>query len=112
MFFHIPVGSLLVCGLCALLFEEGTRERVFLLFAFGMVTHYALDALLISVTGGLFLAFPLSWEVWQLDLIRPNNWLGTTILVTAAIVVWLVLKGWRRTWWAARQNLSNCKTPT
>jgi hypothetical protein len=94
--FHIPVGTLLVCGLCALLFEEGTRERVFLLFAFGMVTHYALDALLISVTGGLVLAFPLSWETWQLDLVRPDNWLGTTILVAAAFLLWLVLAVWRR----------------
>ena len=94
MLFHTPVGTLLVCGLCALLFEEGTRGRVFLLFTFGMVTHYALDALLISVTGGLVLLYPLSWETWQLDLIRPDNWLGTTILVGAAILVWLVLK-WR-----------------
>ncbi|MGZ4849157.1 MAG: metal-dependent hydrolase [Halobacteriota archaeon] len=94
--FHIPVGTLLVCGLCALLFETGTRERVFLLFAFGMVTHYALDVLLISVTGGLMLAFPLSWETWQLDLVRPNNWLGNTILAAGAVLLWLVLKAWRQ----------------
>jgi hypothetical protein len=24
--------------------------------------------------------------------VRPDNWLGTTILVAAAVVVWLVLK--------------------
>jgi hypothetical protein len=90
--FHIPVGTLLVCGVCALLFEEGTRVRVFLLFAFGMVTHYALDVLLIHVSGGLALLWPLSWETWALQLVRPDNWLGTTILVAAAIFVWLVLK--------------------
>ena len=95
MLFHIPVGTLLVCGLCALLFEEGTRGRIFLLFTFGMVMHYALDALLISVTGGLVLLYPLSWETWQLDLIRPDNWLGTTILVGTAVLVWCALK-WRR----------------
>src|SRR5665647_2951139 len=44
MLFHIPIGTLLVCGLCALLFEAGMRKRVFLLFAFGMMLHYALDA--------------------------------------------------------------------
>ena len=104
--FHIPVGTLLVCGLCALLFEERTRERVFLLFAFGMVTHYALDVLLISVTGGLVLAFPLSWEMWQLDLVRPNNWLGTTILVTVAVLMWLVLRVWRRSELEPDQNVS------
>ena len=93
--FHIPVGMLFVCGLCALLFEEGTRQRVFLLFAFGMVTHYALDALLISVTGGLVLLYPLSWETWELGLVRPDNWLGTTILVGTAVLVWCALK-WRR----------------
>jgi hypothetical protein len=82
MLFHIPIGTLLVCGLCALLFEEGTRVRVFLLFTFGMVTHYALDVLLIHV----------SWDTWALQLVRPDNWLGTTILVAAAVLVWLVLK--------------------
>jgi len=51
---------------------------------------------LISVTGGLVLAFPLSWETWQLDLVRPDNWLGTTILVAAAFLVWLVSQVWRR----------------
>jgi hypothetical protein len=96
MLFHIPIGTLLVCGLCALLFEEGTRERAFLLFAFGMVTHYALDGLLISVTGGLVLLYPLSWETWQLDLVRPDNWLGTTILVAVAALTWVVLRVWSR----------------
>ena len=35
--FHIPIGTALVCALCALLFEEGIRVRVFLLFVVGMV---------------------------------------------------------------------------
>jgi len=94
MLFHIPIGTLLVCGLCALLFEEGTRVRVFLLFTFGMVTHYALDVLLIHVSGGLMLLYPLSWDTWALQLVRPDNWLGTTILVAAALLVWLVLRVW------------------
>ncbi len=90
--FHIPVGTLLVCGVCALAFEEGTCMRVFFLFAFGMATHYVLDVLLIHVSGGLALLWPLSWGTWALQLVRPDNWLGTTILVAAAIIVWLVLK--------------------
>ena len=90
--FHIPIGTLLVCGVCALFFEEGTRVRVFLLFAFGMATHYALDGLLIHVSGGLMLLYPLSWGTWQLQLVRPDNWLGTTILVAAALLVYVVLK--------------------
>jgi len=92
--FHIPIGTALVCALCALLFEEGIRARVFLLFAFGLVTHYALDVILINVSGGLVLLYPLSWNAWHLDLVRPNNWLGTMILVAAAILVWLMLKAW------------------
>jgi hypothetical protein len=61
MLFQIPIGTLLVCRVCALLFEEGTRVRVFLLFTFGMATHYALDVLLIHVSGGSPLLWPLSW---------------------------------------------------
>ena len=90
--FHIPVGTLLVCGMCALLFEQGTRVRIFLLFAFGMATHYVLDVLLIHVSGGLALLCPLSWQTWALQLVRPDNWLETAILVAAAILVWLVLR--------------------
>jgi hypothetical protein len=90
--FHIPIGTLLVCGFGALLFEEGTRVRVFLLLAFGMVTHYALDVLLIHVSGGLVLLYPLSWQTWQLQLVRPDNWLGTTILVAVAVLIYGALK--------------------
>ena len=61
--------------------------RMFLLFAFGMATHYALDVLLIHVSGGLALLWPLSWQIWALQLVRPDNWLGTTILVAAALLV-------------------------
>ena len=61
-----------------------------------MMMHYALDVLLISVTGGLMLLYPLSWETWQLDLVRPDNWLGTTILVAVAALTWVVLRVWNR----------------
>lgn len=61
-----------------------------------MVTRYALDVLLINVSAGLVLLYPFSWERWQLDLVRPDNWVGTTILVTVAIVAWLMLRTYRR----------------
>jgi len=75
-----PIGTLLVCG-SAPCCSKRTRVRVFLLFTFGDVTHYALDVLLIHVSGGLMLLYPLSWDTWALQLVRPDNWLGTTILV-------------------------------
>jgi len=59
-----------------------------------MVTHYALDVLSVHVTGGLVLLWPLSWSTRQLGLVRPDNWLGTTILVAAAALVWFVLRAW------------------
>jgi hypothetical protein len=71
---------LLVCVVCALL------------FAFAMATHCALGVLLIHVSGGLALLFPLSWETWALQLVRLDNWLGTTIPVAAALFVYAVLK--------------------
>jgi hypothetical protein len=61
-----------------------------------MLTHYELDVLMIGVAGGLALLYPFTWETWHFDLIRPNNWLGTTMLVRGAVVLWLVLKVWRR----------------
>lgn len=69
-----------------------------------MAAHYALDVLLIHVSGGLVLLYPLSWGVWALQLVRPDNWLGTTILVAAALFAYGVLKVWgyRRVGRAAR----------
>ena len=88
------------------------RVRVFLLFVVGMVTHYALDVILINVSGGLVLLYPLSWNARHLDLVRPNNWLGTTILLAAAILVWLASKAWtvRRAEDAARTKDEGAET--
>jgi hypothetical protein len=52
-----------------------------------MLTHYEPDVLLIGVAGGLALLYPFTWETWHFDLIRPNNWLGTTMLVSGAGVL-------------------------
>ncbi|GEM_PF-5255692 len=40
--------------------------------------------------GGLALMYPLSWETGALELVRPDNWLGTTLVVAAAVLMWLV----------------------
>ena len=64
-----------------------TRGRAFLLFTLGMLTHYEPDVLLIGVAGGLALLYPFTWETWHFDLIRPNNWFGTTMLVSGAGVL-------------------------
>ena len=72
------VCMLLVCVVCALLFEEGTRVRILLLFAFGIGAHYALDGLWIHVSGGLMLLHPLSCDTWQLQLVRPERLLQLT----------------------------------
>ena len=82
---------------CAPYFLGGTQRRAFLLFTLGMLTHYELDVLMIGVAGGLALLYPFTWETWHFDLIQPNNWLGTTMLVSGAVVLRLVLKVWRRT---------------
>ena len=82
---HTPVGSFLSAGLMALLFTDVLL--VFSLFVLGFTTHLALDLLLVSVSGGMLLLFPVSWQECQLGLIHSDNsWVALVLLCGGALV--------------------------
>jgi hypothetical protein len=86
---HTPVGSLLVAALISLLFYE--TVMVFSLLIVGFVTHYLLDLLLGTVSGGgMHLLFPFSWHEYQLGLIQCDDYRILLIMVSVALIISLL----------------------
>lgn len=52
---HLPIGSFIIAGMISLLFEE--KKTVFLFLSLGVVTHYALDVLMVG--SGMYLLISL-----------------------------------------------------
>ncbi|MDI6886487.1 MAG: hypothetical protein QMD22_09165 [archaeon] len=88
--FHTPIGSMLSAALLSLLFEE--RKRIFYLLILGAGTHFALDFLLMHVSGGMLLLFPFSWHGWQLRVIQCDNYYVALIALFVACVIYVILK--------------------
>ncbi|SCG85842.1 metal-dependent hydrolase [Methanobacterium congolense] len=89
---HLPVGSLIVAGMMALLFPE--RRNTFLFLSLGVATHYCLDLILLHLAGGMYLLFPFNWNYWQLGLTTSADYHVTLVAVLIAVVVYLVGRLW------------------
>jgi len=85
---HTPLGALLIIGFLSLFFLD--YKKTLLLLGMGVATHFILDFLLMNTSGGMILLFPFSWEQWQLQLIRSDDYLVTIAAVIAAFFVYLV----------------------
>lgn len=85
---HQPVGSLLVAAFASLFFEK--KRDVFLFFCLGVLTHYALDLLLLQISGGLYPLFPFSWAYISLDLVPNDDYYITVVALGVALVVYFV----------------------
>ncbi len=88
--FHTPVGSAIVAAIISLMFA---RRRVFFLMIVGVIAHFALDALLTHVAGGMIILFPFDWT-WgfQLGLIPSDSWTPTVLSVVTAGILFLAAK--------------------
>ncbi|OEC86068.1 MULTISPECIES: metal-dependent hydrolase [Methanobacterium] len=91
---HLPIGSLIIACIFTLFFKEN-RKLVLSLLVLGVMTHYALDLLLINLGGGMALLFPLSWTKWTLNII-PDDDLNITILAVGLTMVVYVVSSWVR----------------
>jgi hypothetical protein len=85
---HTPLGAFLIIGILSLFFHD--YKKTLLLLGIGVATHFILDLLLMNTSGGMILLFPFSWEQWQLQLIRSDDYLITIAAVIAAFFVYLV----------------------
>jgi hypothetical protein len=85
---HTPFGALLIACLIALFFHNITNALIPLLI--GITTHFTLDFLLLNVSGGMPLLFPFSWEEWQLDLIRSDDFTTTIVALLAALLIFFI----------------------
>lgn len=85
---HLPVGSLIMGGIISLFFQE--KKTVFLFLVIGIITHYALDLLLISLGNGITLFFPFYWGQYQLELVPNDDYKISILAVAVAVVVYLI----------------------
>ncbi len=85
---HQPAGSFLVAGFASLFFEK--KREVFLFFSLGVLTHYALDLLLLQISGGLYLLYPLSWVTFSLDRVPNDDYYITILALGVALGLYVV----------------------
>lgn len=85
---HTPVGALIIAAIFALFFKDS--NKAFIALGIGITTHFILDFLLVHVSGGIKLLFPLSWGEWQFHLIRSDDYWVTIIAIIVAILVFLI----------------------
>ncbi len=85
---HTPIGAFLIAAIIALFFKDA--KKAFIALGIGITTHFILDFLLVHVSGGMKLLFPISWGEWQFYLIRSDDYWITIIAILAAILVYLI----------------------
>lgn len=86
---HVLSGSLVVVIIGALLVGSRQRTRVFALLVFGMISHHALDLLLISLSGHSYsVLWPLTQHVPPTPgiYLSTDRWPGALALVVSVIV--------------------------
>jgi hypothetical protein len=87
---HTPFGAFLIVCAIACLFPEIKKALIPLVV--GVSTHFILDLLLMNISGGIPLLFPFSWEGWQFNIIRSDDYMVTVYAIIAAVVVYIVYK--------------------
>lgn len=85
---HLPIGSFLLAGIVSLLFKE--KKIAFIFLSLGILTHYALDMLLVQVGYGMPLFYPTSWTGFTLNLIYSDDYNITIVALAVALLVYLV----------------------
>ncbi len=85
---HLPIGAILIAGIGSLLFCE--KKSAFILLSAGILTHFALDLLLIQLGNGISLFYPLSWAGFSLNLVPNDDYWITIGTLLIAISVYLI----------------------
>ncbi len=89
---HTPFGILCLAYAAAMLFEEGWRQRAFLLLAAGSLLHLLMDAAKDCLGCGVISwGFPLSLHRWEFGLypVEGSPW----ILLPGALAAVLLVEG-------------------
>ncbi len=86
---HTPVGSLVLAMAFVFVLPAPLRPQAFGWMSLGMLSHYALDLLQLSVgPGSYYWFFPFSWLTGQAGLVWPDETvLGLPVLAGLALAV-------------------------
>lgn len=85
--FHTPVITFIIAGIISLFFEN--QKVAFLFLVIGATTHFVLDLLLVDLEGGIYLFFPFSFQTIHINLIPPDDYLITFVVLTLTILIYL-----------------------
>jgi hypothetical protein len=96
---HLPVGSFILAGIVSLVFKE--KKTAFLFLSLGIITHYALDLLLVQLGYGMYLFYPFSWMGFTLNMVPNDDYYITIVALAVALVVYLVSK------WVGKKQVKN-----
>jgi len=91
---HTPFGAILIALCIALFFQD--IKKAFVPLTIGIATHFILDFFLHNVSGGMPLLYPFSWEEWQLDLIRSDDYTMTIGAILAAVIIYVSYRMYER----------------
>ena len=85
---HTPIGAILIGANLSLFFKD--YKKAFIALSIGVITHFIFDFLLVHVSGGIKLFYPISWAELQIYLIRSDEYLITIFALIIAIIVYLL----------------------
>jgi len=86
--FHTPVITFIIAGIISLFFEN--KRVAFLFLVIGAATHFIMDLLLVDPEGGIYLFFPFNWQMFHINLIAPDDYMITFVILTLTIIVYLL----------------------
>ena len=92
--FHTPFGSIIIAGIFSLFFKD--IKKAFIPLGIGIITHFILDLLLVHVSPGIKLLFPLSWGEWQYPIIRYDDFFITIYAIIIAIIFYVVYNYYKK----------------
>jgi len=95
--FHLPIGAFLLAGIAALLFKE--KKTAFILLSAGIITHFALDLLLIQLGNGIYLIYPISWMGFSFNLVPNDDYIISIAALLVALGIYFLSK------WVKKNNV-------
>jgi len=84
---HTPIGAFIIGALFALFFINS--KKAFIYLSIGILSHFILDFFLVHVSGGMKVFFPLSWNEYQIYIMRSEDYLMTIVALVAAFIVYI-----------------------
>jgi hypothetical protein len=96
--FHIPITSFVMAGIISVFFKNS--KVAFLFLVIGALSHFVMDSLLVNVGEEIYLFFPFNWQSFHINLITPDDYWITLVVVVLTFFIYLL-----GLWYRKYQNI-------